>query len=111
MYPVAVASSATVTSAPYSYVASAGNSVASVGTVPSYTYVTLYEFTLYVTFTVISSPGIVPSTTSMSGVYPSISGLSTLYSPSYSIESSYGSAAGVPSSYTYSIFKSKKSFM
>ena len=41
VYPGAVAFSATVTFSPYLYVASAGNSLAPVGTVPSYSYVTL----------------------------------------------------------------------
>ena len=41
VYPGAVASSATVTLAPYLYVASTGDSLAPVGTDPSYSYVTL----------------------------------------------------------------------
>ena len=41
VYPGAVAFSATVTLSPYLYVASAGNSLAPVGTIPSYSYVTL----------------------------------------------------------------------
>ena len=41
VYPGAVAFSATVTLAPYLYLASTGDSLAPVGTVPSYSYVTL----------------------------------------------------------------------
>ena len=41
VYPGAVASSATVTFAPYLYVASSGKLLAPAGTVPSYSYVTL----------------------------------------------------------------------
>ena len=41
VYPGAVASSATVTLAPYLYVFSVGNALAPVGTFPSYSYVTL----------------------------------------------------------------------
>ena len=41
VYPGAVAAPATVTFSPYLYVAFAGNSLAPVGTFPSYLYVTL----------------------------------------------------------------------